>query len=73
MGIEDEILSHTGISLIPSTETAKDLSLNAKTINIHSSDIFYRKDPNTPEIATKYNCPAVEMETFGLLLPMLSI
>jgi purine-nucleoside phosphorylase len=65
-GIEDEILSHQGNIFNIINETSKELSINAKAINIHSSDIFYRKDPNTPEIATKYNCPAVEMEAFGL-------
>jgi purine-nucleoside phosphorylase len=65
-GIEDEILPHQGNIFGTINETAKELSLNAKAINIHSSDIFYRKDPATPEIATKYNCPAVEMEAFGL-------
>ena len=65
-GFEEEILSHQGNIFDIINETAKKLSLNAKATNIHSSDIFYRKDPATPAIATKYNCPAVEMEAFGL-------
>lgn len=65
-GFEEEVMSHQGNIFDIINETANELSLNAKATNIHSSDIFYRKDPATPEIATKYNCPAVEMEAFGL-------
>lgn len=65
-GFEEEIFSHQGNIFDIINETAKELSLKAKSTNIHSSDIFYRKDPATPAIATKYNCPAVEMEAFGL-------
>lgn len=64
--IEDEILSHQGNIFETINHTAEELSLKAKTINVHSSDIFYRKDPAVPAIATQYNCPAVEMEAFGL-------
>lgn len=65
-GFEEEIFSHQGNIFDIINETAEELSLKAKATNIHSSDIFYRKDPATPAIATKYNCPAVEMEAFGL-------
>ncbi|KUJ51095.1 purine-nucleoside phosphorylase [Chryseobacterium sp. JAH] len=64
--IEEDIISHQGNIFDIINETAEELSLKAKATNIHSSDIFYRKDPETPAIATKYNCPAVEMEAFGL-------
>ncbi|WP_027380083.1 purine-nucleoside phosphorylase [Chryseobacterium daeguense] len=64
--IEEETLPHQGKIFNTINETAKELSLNTKSINVHSSDIFYRKDPAVPAIATKYNCPAVEMEAFGL-------
>ena len=47
-------------------ESAKDLSLNIKSTNIHTSDIFYRKNLALPAIASKYNCSAVEMEAFAL-------
>ncbi len=33
---------------------------------IHSSDIFYRKEKGTPQIAIDNNCVAVEMEAFAL-------
>lgn len=65
-GFEEEIFSHQGNIFEIINETAEELGLKAKATNIHSSDIFYRKDPATPAIATKYNCPAVEMEAFGL-------
>lgn len=65
-GFEEEVFSHQGNIFDIINETAEELSLKAKSTNIHSSDIFYRKDPATPAIATKYNCPAVEMEAFGL-------
>ncbi|MEA1848873.1 purine-nucleoside phosphorylase [Chryseobacterium sp. MHB01] len=64
--IEDEILPHQGSIYNTINQTAEALSLKTKSINVHSSDIFYRKDPAVPAIATKYNCPAVEMEAFGL-------
>lgn len=65
-GFEEEIFSHQGNIFGIINEAAEELGLKARATNIHSSDIFYRKDPATPAIATKYNCPAVEMEAFGL-------
>lgn len=65
-GIDDEIIPHRGKAFEVINETAKELSLTTKTANIHSSDIFYRKEPCTPAIAEKYKCPAVEMEAFAL-------
>lgn len=65
-GIEDEAIAPQGNIFNIINETAKELSLKVNTTNVHSSDIFYRKDPNIPAIATKYNCLAVEMEAFGL-------
>ncbi|HEX4877674.1 MAG TPA: hypothetical protein VFV31_13450, partial [Chitinophagaceae bacterium] len=34
--------------------------------NVHSSDIFYRRDNDIPKIAAKKKCLAVEMEAFAL-------
>lgn len=65
-GIEEEAISNQGIAFEKVNETAAELGLNIKASNIHSSDIFYRKDPAVPAIAEKYNCPAVEMEAFAL-------
>lgn len=65
-GIEDEIIAPQGNVFSIINETAAELSLKINSTNIHSSDIFYRKDPAVPAIASKYNCLAVEMEAFGL-------
>ncbi|WP_285269824.1 purine-nucleoside phosphorylase [Kaistella rhinocerotis] len=65
-GIEEEILTHQGNVFSVINDTARNLSLDLKTTNIHTSDIFYRKNPGTPEIAVKHNCTAVEMEAFAL-------
>ncbi|MFY1047822.1 purine-nucleoside phosphorylase [Chryseobacterium sp. GP-SGM7] len=64
--IEDDIISHQGNIFDTINETAEELSLKSQSTNIHSSDIFYRKDPAIPAIAIKHHCPAVEMEAFGL-------
>lgn len=64
--IEEEILSSQGNTFAIINDTARNLSRELKTTNIHTSDIFYRKNPGTPLIAEKYNCTAVEMEAFAL-------
>lgn len=64
--IEEESIAHQGNIFDTINNTAQELSLQTQSVNIHSSDIFYRKNPAVPAIATKYNCPAVEMEAFGL-------
>jgi purine-nucleoside phosphorylase len=65
-GIEEEVIPHQGNCFNMLNNTAMNLNLNIKQTNIHSSDIFYRKDPATPAIAVAYKCPAVEMEAFAL-------
>lgn len=65
-GIEGEVIAHQGKAFEVINETAKDLGLTLKASNIHSSDIFYRKEKGTPAVAEKNNCPAVEMEAFAL-------
>lgn len=64
--IDEECIENQGKTFEMIEETAEKLSLKTISANIHSSDIFYRKNPGTPEIAEKYNCPAVEMEAFAL-------
>ena len=64
--IEEDLLSHQGNAFGLLNDTAKELSLNLKATNIHTSDIFYRKNLGLPAIAAKYNCSAVEMEAFAL-------
>lgn len=64
--IEEEAISNQGDAFDKINQTASELNLNVKSTNIHSSDIFYRKNPAVPAIAEKYNCLAVEMEAFAL-------
>ena len=63
---DEEIISHQGHIFDLLENTASELSMKTVSANIHSSDIFYRKNPEVPAIAKKYNCPAVEMEAFAL-------
>jgi purine-nucleoside phosphorylase len=65
-GIEGSAIPHQGnaFDVIKQTAVDKDVTLN--NINIHSSDIFYRKEPGTPAVALEHNCLAVEMEAFSL-------
>ena len=65
-GIEEEAIQNQGNAFDKINETAQELDLHIKSTNVHSSDIFYRKDETVPEIATQYNCLAVEMEAFAL-------
>lgn len=64
--IEGDLIPHQGKTFDIINETAQDLDLKIVETNIHTSDIFYRKNPGTPEVAKKHNCLAVEMEAFAL-------
>lgn len=65
-GNDEELIANQGNSFKLMNETAAKLALEVKPTNIHTSDIFYRKDAAIPEIASKYGCLAVEMEAFAL-------
>ena len=65
-GIEGEGIGHQVNVFSKINETAVALDLPVKSVNIHTSDIFYRKDLDVPAIAKENNCPAVEMEAFAL-------
>ncbi|MBL7729736.1 MAG: purine-nucleoside phosphorylase [Chitinophagaceae bacterium] len=65
-GIEEHILPHQGKTFDTINDTAAMLNIPLRQCNIHSSDIFYRKDPEKPAIAAATNCLAVEMEAFAL-------
>lgn len=64
--IKGDLIPHQGPAYDLINKEAVALGHPLKQTNIHSSDIFYRKDPATPAIAEKYNCLAVEMEAFAL-------
>ena len=71
-GIEGETIANQGKAFTVINETAKELAASKKNFpsfkaaNIHSSDIFYRKDAGIPAVAKKHHCLAVEMEAFAL-------
>lgn len=64
--IDGDLISHQGSTFDLINTTGANMGLEIKPTNIHTSDIFYRKDPNIPQVAQKYNCSAVEMEAFAL-------
>lgn len=65
-GFEESLLKPLGNAYDVINETANSLGQAIKACNVHSSDIFYRKNMDTPEIAVANNCLAVEMEAFAL-------
>lgn len=65
-GIKDSVIRHQGKAFKTIKQTAKTLELPTRNCNIHSSDIFYRKDPKMPKVAADNKCLAVEMEAFAL-------
>lgn len=64
--LDGDILTHQGKAYDIINETAKKLNQPLIAGTVHSSDIFYRKNPALPEIASKHHCMAVEMEAFSL-------
>ena len=63
---DEDNIEHQGKAYEIIKHTAALLKINVQSQNIHSSDVFYRKDPGVPKIAADNNCPAVEMEAFAL-------
>ncbi len=63
---DDYYFNHQGEAYDLINQTAKKLSINLLSGNIHSSDVFYRSTPALPQIAANNNCLAVEMEAFTL-------
>ena len=65
-GIEGSTIEHQGNAFDKLNDAAKAQNISVLQSNIHSSDIFYRKESSTPAIAKENNCLAVEMEAFSL-------
>lgn len=65
-GIGGSSIRHQGKAFNVIKRTAKKLNLELNSCNIHSSDIFYRKESGIPKVAEKKKCLAVEMEAFAL-------
>ena len=65
-GIEGQSIPHQGKAFDTINATAMEQGKKINACNIHSSDIFYRKTWDIPEVAVKHHCLAVEMEAFAL-------
>jgi len=65
-GISSNSIPHQGNAFDCIDRAAKRTGMSLIACNVHSSDIFYRKDTGIPAIAVKNNCLAVEMESFAL-------
>jgi len=65
-GIEGQAIPHQGGAFDTINATAMEQGKKINACNIHSSDIFYRKTWDIPEVAVKHHCLAVEMEAFAL-------
>lgn len=65
-GYSTDHLYHEGKAYSSINETADEMGLKIHPAAVHSSDVFYRDESSTPEIAYKNNCVAVEMEAFAL-------
>ena len=65
-GFEEDNIKHQGKAYEIINATADNLNIPIIKQAIHSSDVFYRKDPAVPKIAAENNCTAVEMEAFSL-------
>ncbi len=65
-GVDENNILHQGAAYEIINNTAEALNISIIKGAIHSSDVFYRKDPAVPKIAADNNCSAVEMEAFAL-------
>jgi purine-nucleoside phosphorylase len=64
--IDGDIIPHQGNCYDIINDAAKTLNQSILCGNVHSSDVFYRKNPGLPAIVSAHNCLAVEMEAFAL-------
>jgi len=65
-GIKDNCIKHQGKAYKLIKQTATEMNIALINCNVHSSDIFYRKDNKIPKVAVNNKCLAVEMEAFSL-------
>lgn len=65
-GYANDHLYHVGKAYAAINDTASEMGLKVQAAAIHSSDVFYRAEKGTPELAYKNDCVAVEMEAFAL-------
>lgn len=65
-GFKKDRIKHQGNAFDVINETAKELKMDLQKGDIHSSDVFYRKEKGLSPAVKKYRCMAVEMEAFAL-------
>lgn len=65
-GFSEEVQVHQGNVFDLINATAKSINQPLVCSTIHSTDVFYNNSFGTPALADKYNCLAVEMESFSL-------
>lgn len=66
-GYKDHVLESSKDSINNMTKAANKLNYPIIKGRIHSSDVFYRHQGNVfTDVSEKYNCLAVEMESFAL-------
>ncbi len=65
-GYKTDHFYHEGKAYAAINDTAATLGMKVQAAAIHSSDVFYRAEKETPELAYKNDCVAVEMEAFAL-------
>ncbi|MBM3412485.1 MAG: purine-nucleoside phosphorylase [Bacteroidetes bacterium] len=65
-GFEEELQECQGTVFESINKVAAQSGTPLQIGNTHSSDVFYSKNLGTPLLAAKYDCRAVEMESFAL-------
>jgi len=65
-GYKKNRFKHQGPAFDQLNLTAQRMNRPLRSVNIHSSDVFYREEKGVPPIARKNKCMAVEMEAFAL-------
>ena len=65
-GCNDDIMYPSKELNLKILESCKKLNYDITQSIIHSSDVFYKANNNYEELIEKYNCKAVEMESFAL-------
>lgn len=70
----DDVSGGENIDVVNSSEelnkkiesSAKNLNINLHKGCVHTTDVFYKEKNNFEDVVEKYNCLAVEMESFAL-------
>lgn len=65
-GCEDDILYADDTLNFNIRQTAEENNIPITLANVHSSDVFYKKEDNFEELYKKYGCMCAEMESFAL-------